>query len=259
MTAVFDLYTQQPPYRCPNDNAPTTVYDVYGAYYNVDEGTLSLGYSDVHNTPSNQGQGLYLTSNPYSAGTVDEATQIRDYDTTNATYGATSMAYDAIHTTYDATNAAYGDTNAVYGDASAVYGAINPAYARGTNTSDLTRGIWSSTDLLSTLVGYDHGAADIDRGVYPLAPDPTLAPGNLTTTPIQAGREPAVANTDGSRPRCSTCNTTFKRASDLARHQKKHQDRRAFKCLVPGCKFKGSYRKDKLDAHVKSCHLRGAA
>ena len=258
-TVVGPSFTQPDgwPYRCLNANAPPAVYDadgVYGAYYNVDSSTRSLGYSDVHNTPSNQGQGQgpHLTSNPYSAGTVDGSTQIRDYDTTNATYGATSMAYDAIHTTYDATNTAYGDTNAVYGDASA-------AYAAGTDTGDLTRGIWPSTDLVSTLMSYEHGAADINLGAYPLVPNPTIAPGNLTTTPIQAGYEPALANTDGSRPRCSTCNTTFKRASDLARHEKKHQARRAFKCLVPECKFKGSYRKDKLDAHVKSCHPHGAA
>ena len=239
--SLLDPSFKQPdgwPYRCPDANAPTAVYDAYHGYYVVDSSTMSLGYSDVHNTPSNQGQGPHLTSNPYSAGTVDGSTQIRDHDITIATYDA---------------------TNTAYGDASAAYAAINAAYAAGTNTGDLTNGIWPSTDPLSTLVGYDHGAADIDPGVYPLVPNPTLAPGNLTTTPVQAGYEPAVANTDGSRPRCSTCNTTFKRASDLVRHQKKHQARRAFKCLVPGCKFKGTYRKDKLDAHVKSCHPRGAA
>ncbi|KAK0508907.1 hypothetical protein JMJ35_008278 [Cladonia borealis] len=236
------------PYRCPDASAPTAVYDAYGAYgtyYNVDSSTMSLGYSDVHNTPSNQGQGPHLTSNPYSAGTVDGSTQIRDYDTTDATYGAT--------------NTAYGDASAAYGDASAAYGAMNAAYATAINTCDLARGIWPSTDPVSTLMGYNHGAADINPGVYPLVPNPTIAPGNLTNTPIQAVYEPAVANTDGSRPQCSTCKTTFKRASDLARHEKKHQARRAFKCSVPGCSFKGSYRKDKLDAHVKSCHACGAA
>ena len=206
---------------------------------------MSFGYSDVNNTPSNQGQGPHLTSNSYLAGTMDGFTDVDDHDATNTAYGDASAAYGAIYATYDATNT--------------VFSAINAAYAAGTNTGDLTRGIWPSTDPVSTLMSYEHGAADINLGVYPLVPNPTLAPGNLTTTPIQAGYEPAVANTDGSRPRCSTCNTTFKRASDLVRHQKKHQARRAFKCLVPGCNYKGSYRKDKLDAHIKSCHPRGAA
>ena len=152
---------------------------------------------------------------------------------------------------------AYGAINATYGAINPAYGATMPAYGTGTNTGDLTRGIWPSTDPVSSLMGYDHGAADIDPTLYPLVPNPTIAPS--TTTPVQAEYKSAVANTDGSHPQCSTCNTTFKRASDLARHEKKHQARRAFKCLVPGCNFKGSYRKDKLDAHVKSCHRRGAA
>ena len=206
---------------------------------------MSLGYSDVHNTPSNQGQDPQLTSNPYLASTIEESAPLDDYGATNAAYGATSMAHDAMHTTYDATNTAYVDASA--------------AYAAGTDTSDLTRGIWPSTDLVPTLMGYDYGVADINPSVYPLVHNPTLAPGNLTTTPVQPRYEPAVTNTDGSRPQCSTCNTTFKRASDLARHEKKHQARRAFKCLVPGCNFRGSYRKDKLDAHVRSCHPGGAA
>ena len=212
----------------------------------ADSNIMSLGYPGVHNTPSNQGQGLQLTSNPYLASIIEEIAPLDDYGATDAAYDAIHETYDAIHETYGAIHATYGATNTVYGDASA-------AYAASTDTGDLTRGIWPSTDPVSTSMGYDYGVA------YPLVNNPTLAPGNLTTTPVQAGYEPAVTNTDSSRPQCSTCNTTFKRASDLARHEKKHQARRAFKCLVPGCTFKGSYRKDKLDAHVRSCHPGGAA
>ncbi len=139
------------------------------------------------------------------------------------------------------------------------YDATSAAYGPGTNTGGphLIDGVWPSGDPLSPLMGYDHGVADINPSFYLPVLNPTLAPG--TVTAVQAGYESAVASTDGSRPQCSTCNTTFKRAGDLARHEKKHQAGRAFKCLVPGCSFKGSYRKDKLDAHVKSCHRRGAA
>lgn len=225
---------------------------------------MSLEYPNVHNTPSNQGQGPHLTSNPYLAGTIDGSTHLHDFDATNATYGATNKAYDAINATYSTTNTAYSPINAAYGTAStayvatnAIYGATNAAHGAGTDAGDLTRGIWPSTDPVSTLMGYDHGAADINPTVYPLVPNPTIAPG--TTTPVQAEQKSAVASTDSSRPQCSTCNTTFKRASDLARHEKKHQADRPFKCLVPRCHYKGSYRQDKLDAHIRSCHRRGAA
>ncbi len=244
-------------YRYSNAYGPTVIYDAYPSYHAMGSDIMSWGYPDVHNTPSNQGQGPHSTSNPYLAGTIDGYTHLRDYDATNGTYSTTNTAHSATNAAYGDASAAYGTASAAYGATNATYGAINAAYGAGTNTGDLTTGIWPSTDPVSTLMGYDHGVADINPSVYPLVPNPTLAPG--TTTPVQAGYEPAVANTDGSHPQCSTCNTTFKRASDLARHEKKHQARRAFKCLVPGCGFKGSYRKDKLDAHVKSCHQRGAA
>ena len=197
---------------------------------------MSLGYPGIHSTPSNQGRGPDLASHRYLASTTEDFTPLDDY-------GATDPAYDTA-------SAAYGTISAACGTTSAAYGA-------GTNTYDLTKGIWPSTDPVSTSMSYNHGDANITPGIYPPVPNPTLAPGPITT--VQAGSESGVTNTDGCRPRCSTCNTTFKRASDLARHQKKHQPDRPFKCLVPGCNFKGAYRKDKLDAHVKSCHRRGAA
>ena len=196
---------------------------------------MSLGYPSLHSTSFNQGLAPLFPSHSYLAGTIDGFTPLDDY----------------------ATDTAYGTTTAAYGATSAAYGTISAAYGPGTNTGDLAEGIWPSTDPLSTLMGYDYGAANINPGVYPPVSNPTLAPGTITT--VQAEHNSTVTSTDSSRPRCSTCNTTFKRASDLARHEKKHQPDRPFKCLVPGCNFKGAYRKDKLDAHVKSCHRRGAA
>ena len=62
------------------------------------------------------------------------------------------------------------------------------------------------------------------------------------------------------RPICPDCNQSFSRPSDLERHAKKYQpDLVTFKCHVQGCKYKGSYRKDKVQAHVKSCHPSGGA
>lgn len=246
-------------YPYSNAHGPTAIYDACHGYHVVDSSTASLGYSDIHNTPSNQGQGPHLTSNPYSAGTSDGFTSRHEYGATNAAYGAVSAAYDATNMDFEATSMANGAIHATYDAINTAYGDASAANGAGINTCDVIKGIWPSTDPVSTLMAHGHGAADIYPSVYPLVPNPILSPGNLTTTPVQAGYEPAVPNTNGSRPQCSTCNTTFKRASDLARHQKKHQARRAFKCLVPGCNFKGSYRKDKLDAHVKSCHPRGAA
>ena len=199
----------------------------------MDPDTMSMGYPGIHSTPSNQGLAPRFASHPYLASKIEGFAPFHGYGAMDQTYATANMAYGA--------NVAYGTTSA--------------AYSADTITGNLTEGGWPSTDPVSTLIGYDHGA--LNTGVYPPIPNPTLAPGTITT--VQGGYESAVTNTDSSRPQCPTCNTTFKRASDLARHQKKHQADRPFKCLVPGCSFKGAYRKDKLDAHVKSCHRRGAA
>ena len=54
---------------------------------------------------------------------------------------------------------------------------------------------------------------------------------------------------------CSTCGQSFSRFRDLERHARKHQpEMRIYLCNVQGCEYKGSYRKDKRDAHVKTCH-----
>ena len=59
-----------------------------------------------------------------------------------------------------------------------------------------------------------------------------------------------------SKPRsvCNTCGRDFSRASDMQRHAKKHGVAKYFQCTVAGCKYTGSYRKDKLDQHVKNVH-----
>ena len=54
---------------------------------------------------------------------------------------------------------------------------------------------------------------------------------------------------------CSTCGRSFGRFRDLERHARKHQpEMRTYLCNVEGCEYKGSYRKDKRDAHIKTCH-----
>ena len=58
-----------------------------------------------------------------------------------------------------------------------------------------------------------------------------------------------------ARSTCVTCNRTFSRRSDMERHAKKYQPAmRNYHCSVEGCEYSGSYRKDKLEAHVKNCH-----
>ena len=67
-------------------------------------------------------------------------------------------------------------------------------------------------------------------------------------------------NKTRGRSVCETCNRTFSRHSDLERHAKKHQPGLVlFHCSVDNCEYKGSYRKDKLQAHVKRCHSSGEA
>ena len=74
---------------------------------------------------------------------------------------------------------------------------------------------------------------------------------NLTASSANASRQRATK----PRPVCKTCRKSFSRPSDLDRHAKKHQPgARIHMCSVPGCDYEGSYRKDKLTAHVKNCH-----
>ena len=74
---------------------------------------------------------------------------------------------------------------------------------------------------------------------------------NLTAPSANASRQRVT------KPRsvCKTCHKSFSRPSDLDRHAKKHQPgARIHMCSVLGCDYEGSYRKDKLMAHVKNCH-----
>ena len=234
----------------PNAIGPNVIYDAQHRYYAVDSNIMSLGYPGSHSTPFNQGLVPHFASRPYSASTIEGFAPLHDYSATDPAYANASAAYDA-------TAAAYGINTAAYGTNFAAHDTTSAAYSAGIDLGDITQGIWPSPDPVSILIGYDLGAADLNPNIYPPIPNQTLAPGTITT--FEAEHHSAVTNTDPSRPRCPTCNTTFKRASDLARHEKKHQPDRPFKCLAPGCSFKGAYRKDKLDAHVKSCHRGGVA
>ena len=75
---------------------------------------------------------------------------------------------------------------------------------------------------------------------------------------VDINRNHDVDNPDNNirrRAICETCNRTFGRHSDLERHAKKHEPGLVvFHCDVDNCEYKGSYRKDKLQAHVKRCH-----
>jgi uncharacterized Zn-finger protein len=63
--------------------------------------------------------------------------------------------------------------------------------------------------------------------------------------------------TDRARSTCPKCSRTFGRPSDLERHAKKYQtSSKTFQCPVPGCKYGGSYRKDKVQSHLRNRHPR---
>lgn len=83
-------------------------------------------------------------------------------------------------------------------------------------------------------------------------PQPTLASGtNLTALSANTGGQRVMK----TRSTCKTCRKSFTRPSDHNRHAKKHQPgARIYTCSVAGCDYEGSYRKDKLTAHVKNCH-----
>ena len=79
--------------------------------------------------------------------------------------------------------------------------------------------------------------------------------------PVDLNQNQHIENPENKtrgRSVCETCNCTFSRHSDLERHAKKHQPGLVvFHCNVDNCEYKGSYRKDKLQAHVKRCHSSG--
>lgn len=98
-------------------------------------------------------------------------------------------------------------------------------------------------------------------------------PAPITDAPFGAAFEPpnAVSTANNGvipvysvheappRPTCTNCNRSFGRQADLDRHAKKHQaDPNAFRCAVAGCGY-SSYRKDKLNEHVRRRHRVAAA
>ena len=96
----------------------------------------------------------------------------------------------------------------------------------------------------------DYSSGDIDAVAE--TSQPTLANGtNLTALSANTGRQRVMK----TRSTCTTCRKSFTRPSDLNRHVKKHQPgARIYTCSIAGCDYEGSYRKDKLAAHVKNCH-----
>ena len=95
-----------------------------------------------------------------------------------------------------------------------------------------------------------HSTGDMERVAETSQPIPVNGT-NLTPRATNSGRQRVTK----PRSTCNTCRKSFSRPSDLDRHAKKHQPgSRAYTCSVAGCDYEGSYRKDKLTAHVKNCH-----
>ena len=95
-----------------------------------------------------------------------------------------------------------------------------------------------------------HSTEDMERVAE--TSQPTIVNGTSLTAPsANTGRHRVMK----PRSTCKTCRKSFSRPSDLDRHAKKHQPgARIYTCLVARCDYEGSYRKDKLTAHVKNCH-----
>ena len=95
-----------------------------------------------------------------------------------------------------------------------------------------------------------HSTEDMERVAE--TSQPTIVNGTSLTAPsANTGRHRVMK----PRSTCKTCRKSFSRPSDLDRHAKKHQPgARIYTCSMAGCDYEGSYRKDKLTAHVKNCH-----
>ena len=106
----------------------------------------------------------------------------------------------------------------------------------------------------TTLPMMNSFAAHTNSNAYPVQfpatslntqPGAAIDPPNSSHTTHNSDDVPLVLARP--RPTCSTCNRSFSRQADLARHAKSHKaDAKIFRC---GCGYR-SYRKDKLGEHV---------
>ncbi|KAK0508906.1 hypothetical protein JMJ35_008277 [Cladonia borealis] len=102
-----------------------------------------------------------------------------------------------------------------------------------------------------TLFAQGHAFAATTRTTTTPNPTPTNNSNpNNSSNPSTAGKHKVSKR----RSICTTCGRDFSRASDMQRHAKKHGVSKYFQCTVEGCEYAGSYRKDKLEQHVRNVH-----
>ena len=121
---------------------------------------------------------------------------------------------------------------------------VNHSFCPIPNNNNNTSSPYAANSHKACSYGGMEGAAQTSQ---PILDDGT----NLTAPSANTGRQRVMK----PRPVCKTCHKSFSRPSDLDRHARKHQPgARIHTCSVPGCDYEGSYRKDKLTAHMKNCH-----
>ena len=114
------------------------------------------------------------------------------------------------------------------------------------------------SDIDNTQTNSDDGNATViaaRANLINLHPNTALMSGTTATAISSSG--PTQASSNVGTPTCAECRLTFSRPADLHRHSGVHlPERRKYCCVVKGCEYKGSYRKDKLTSHVKNRHGR---
>lgn len=87
---------------------------------------------------------------------------------------------------------------------------------------------------------------------------PVMTPSISPMEPATPSRSDPATVAPGARYACAICKKTFRRPSDLQRHEGKHRSGpKKFDCPSERCAFKaerGFYRKDKMVNHVKNRH-----
>ena len=80
--------------------------------------------------------------------------------------------------------------------------------------------------------------------------NPALPLNDPTTV---ATNVPPTSQSVNGRYLCSACGKDFGRRGDMEHHAKKHSST-VIPCPVQGCEYKGHYRKDKVNQHIKNRH-----
>ena len=169
----------------------------------------------------------------------------------SSTGGATTMTGNILGSTFGHEGSIYlQHSDAVYPTDTDLH-AANPNLSSNTLPTDTGTALSSNSHATNNTAtgsadGSNRNAAANDTA---LAAQPSGNPPTLRSTFSSSAPGPVKGPDGRARWPCTNCSKTFSRPSDVTRHAKKHSGELPYQCSAPGCKFKGTYRSDKLVQH----------